>query len=51
MIALQNGDTLAVCYTEYVPKIPHPIEHVSVSKERPHHPLSLYDCLQAFSQR
>lgn len=51
MVALQNGDTLAVRYTEYVPKIQHPIDHVSVSKQRPHHPLSLYDCLQAFSQR
>ncbi|XP_072753553.1 uncharacterized protein [Anoplolepis gracilipes] len=50
MIALQNGDTLAVRYTEYVPKILHPVDHVSVSKQRPHHPLSLYDCLQAFSQ-
>ncbi|KAM0731930.1 Ubiquitin carboxyl-terminal hydrolase 32 [Formica fusca] len=50
MVALQNGDTLAVRYTEYVPKILHPIDHVSVSKQRPHHPLSLYDCLQAFSQ-
>lgn len=50
MVALQNGDTLAVRYTEYVPKILHPIDHVSVSKQRLHHPLSLYDCLQAFSQ-
>ncbi|KAG5336376.1 UBP4 hydrolase, partial [Acromyrmex charruanus] len=50
MVALQNGDTLAVRYTEYVPKILHPVDHVSVSKQRPHHPLSLYDCLQAFSQ-
>lgn len=51
MVVLQNGDTLAVRYTEHVPKIPSPIDHVSVSKQRPHHPLSLYDCLQAFSQR
>lgn len=51
MVVLQNGDTLAVRYTEQVPKIAPPIEHVSVSKQRPPHPLSLYDCLQAFSQR
>ncbi|XP_012285087.1 uncharacterized protein LOC105702247 isoform X2 [Orussus abietinus] len=50
MVALQNGDNLAVRYTENVPKIVQPIDHVSVSKQRPPHPLSLYDCLQAFSQ-
>ncbi|XP_012144465.1 uncharacterized protein LOC100877443 isoform X4 [Megachile rotundata] len=51
MVILHNGDTLAVRYTEHVPKIAPPIDHISVSKQRPHHPLSLYDCLQAFSQR
>lgn len=51
MVILCNGDTLAVRYTEQVPKIASPIDHVSISKQRPHHPLSLYDCLQAFSQR
>ncbi|XP_012252717.2 uncharacterized protein LOC105684145 isoform X2 [Athalia rosae] len=50
MVALQNGDTLAVRYTDTVPKIIKPVDHVSVSKQRPHRPLSLYDCLQAFSQ-
>ncbi|XP_046608674.1 uncharacterized protein LOC124299491 isoform X2 [Neodiprion virginianus] len=50
MIALQNGDTLAVRYTDTVPNIIQPVDHVSVSKQRPHRPLSLYDCLQAFSQ-
>ncbi|XP_043249168.1 uncharacterized protein LOC122395562 isoform X1 [Colletes gigas] len=50
MVVLQNGDTLAVRYTEHVPKISPPVDHVSVSKQRPHLPLSLYDCLQAFSQ-
>ncbi|XP_033335346.2 uncharacterized protein LOC117225727 [Megalopta genalis] len=50
MVVLQNGDTLAVRYTDHVPKIAPSIEHVSISKQRPHHPLSLYDCLQAFSQ-
>ncbi|XP_066586178.1 ubiquitin carboxyl-terminal hydrolase 4-like isoform X2 [Prorops nasuta] len=50
MVVLQNGDTLAVRYTENVSKILQPIDHISVSKQRPHHPLSLYDCLQAFSQ-
>ncbi|XP_043287168.1 uncharacterized protein [Venturia canescens] len=50
MVDLQNGDTLAVRYTENVPTIVPPVDHISVSKQRPHHPLSLYDCLQAFSQ-
>ncbi|KAK2581563.1 hypothetical protein KPH14_005214 [Odynerus spinipes] len=49
-VTLQNGDNLAVRYTEYVPKTASPIDHASITKQRPHHPLSLYDCLQAFSQ-
>lgn len=50
-VSLQNGDTLAVRYTENIPKFASPIDHISVTKQRPPHPLSLYDCLQAFSQR
>ncbi|XP_043480258.1 uncharacterized protein LOC122509966 isoform X1 [Leptopilina heterotoma] len=49
-VSLQNGDTLAVRYTENIPKFASPIDHISVTKQRPPHPLSLYDCLQAFSQ-
>lgn len=51
MVDLQSSDTLAVRYTENVPTIVPPVDHISESKQRPHHPLSLYDCLQAFSQR
>ena len=51
IVTLQTGDTLAVRYTENIPKVAPPIDHNSVTKQRPHHPLSLYDCLQAFSQR
>ncbi|XP_015590177.1 uncharacterized protein LOC107265331 isoform X2 [Cephus cinctus] len=50
LVALQNGDTLAIRYTENLPKIVQPIEHITLTRQRPHHPLSLYDCLQAFSQ-
>ncbi|XP_011499949.1 PREDICTED: uncharacterized protein LOC105363848 [Ceratosolen solmsi marchali] len=49
-VILKSDDTLAVRFVDNVPKIPKPINHISVSKQRPHHPLSLYDCLQAFSQ-
>ncbi|XP_031783656.1 uncharacterized protein LOC100115425 isoform X2 [Nasonia vitripennis] len=49
-VNLQNGDNLAVRYVENVPKVQQPIDHISVSRQRPHHPLSLYDCIQAFSQ-
>ncbi|XP_008555199.1 uncharacterized protein LOC103576663 [Microplitis demolitor] len=50
MVDLRTSDTLAVRYTENVPDIEPPIEHISVRKQRPPDPLSLYDCLQAFSQ-
>ncbi|XP_011305765.1 ubiquitin carboxyl-terminal hydrolase 9 isoform X2 [Fopius arisanus] len=50
MISLQTSDTLAIRYTENVPKTPLPRDHASVRKQRPPHPLSLYDCLQAFTQ-
>ncbi|XP_015120377.1 uncharacterized protein LOC107043396 isoform X1 [Diachasma alloeum] len=50
MVSLQTSDTLAIRYTDNIPKIPPPRDHVSVSKQRPPHPLSLYDCLQAFTQ-
>ncbi|XP_014209572.1 ubiquitin carboxyl-terminal hydrolase 11 isoform X2 [Copidosoma floridanum] len=49
-VILQTGDTLAVRYVDRIPKVPQPVDHISVSKQRPQHPLSLYDCLQAFSQ-
>ncbi|XP_033226020.1 uncharacterized protein LOC117178702 [Belonocnema kinseyi] len=49
-VSLQTGDTLALRYTENIPKVAFPNDHTNVTKERPHHPLSLYDCLQAFSQ-
>nr|XP_050864838.1 uncharacterized protein LOC127070644 isoform X2 [Vespula vulgaris] len=48
IVTLQNGDNLAVRYTEHVPKIACPIDHASITKQ--HDPLSLYECLQAFSQ-
>ncbi|XP_074103922.1 uncharacterized protein LOC141530617 isoform X2 [Cotesia typhae] len=50
MVDLRTSDTLAIRYTENVPDIEPPMEHISVRKQRPPHPLSLYDCLQAFSQ-
>ncbi|KAK0164083.1 hypothetical protein PV328_002749 [Microctonus aethiopoides] len=50
VVVFQTSDNLAVRYMDDVPKIVLPIDHISVSKQRPHHPLSLYDCLQAFSQ-
>ncbi|XP_058798779.1 ubiquitin carboxyl-terminal hydrolase 4-like isoform X2 [Phymastichus coffea] len=50
MVNLQNIDTLAIRYTENVPTTQQVIDHVSVSQLRKHHQLSLYDCLQAFSQ-
>lgn len=49
IVTLQNSDNLAVRYTEHVPKIACPIDHASITKQ--HDPLSLYECLQAFSQR
>ncbi|XP_046829167.1 uncharacterized protein LOC124428759 isoform X1 [Vespa crabro] len=48
IVTLQNSDNLAVRYTEHVPKIACPIDHGSITKQ--HDPLSLYECLQAFSQ-
>ncbi|KAJ8674778.1 hypothetical protein QAD02_010564 [Eretmocerus hayati] len=49
-VSLQTGDTLAARYVDCHPAIQPPIDHSSVSTLRPQHPLSLYDCLQAFSQ-
>ncbi|KAF7990988.1 hypothetical protein HCN44_000793 [Aphidius gifuensis] len=50
LINISSNDTLAVRYTDNVPKQIPPIDHISIKKQRPPHPLSLYDCLQAFSQ-
>ncbi|XP_034941167.1 ubiquitin carboxyl-terminal hydrolase 10-like isoform X2 [Chelonus insularis] len=50
IVEIRTNDTLAIRYTENIPNIEPPIDHISVSKQRPPHPLSLYDCLQAFSQ-
>lgn len=49
---LHVGDTIAVRYVDSdMPTIQQPIDHVSVANLRKRDPLSLYDCLQAFSQR
>ncbi|KAL7302856.1 hypothetical protein TKK_0004088 [Trichogramma kaykai] len=49
-VTLSSSDTLAVRYVDQLPQIPPPIEHESVKTLRPISVLSLYDCLQAFSQ-
>lgn len=49
-VLLQTGDTLAVRLTENVDEKTNPVEHSSMRDMRCRDPLSLYDCLQAFSE-
>lgn len=50
-ISITYSDTLAVRYTDKMPVVQQCINHPSYKEESPYHRLSLYDCLQAFSQR
>lgn len=50
-LLLQNGDTLAVRFSEPVDRMDLAVEHPSMKLMRRQDPLSLYDCLQAFSER
>lgn len=47
---LRPVDTLAVRFTELVKEF-QPVSHPSMQELRSHEPLSLYDCLKAFSER
>ncbi|XP_069684721.1 uncharacterized protein [Periplaneta americana] len=49
-LLLQTGDTLAVRFTEPIDHMDLAIEHPSMKLMRRQDPLSLYDCLQAFSE-
>ncbi|KAK7793466.1 hypothetical protein R5R35_013843 [Gryllus longicercus] len=49
-VMLQTGDTLAVRLTESVDEKSNSVEHSSMRDLRCRDPLSLYDCLQAFSE-
>ncbi|KAJ9574660.1 hypothetical protein L9F63_008192, partial [Diploptera punctata] len=49
-ILLQTGDTLAVRFTEPIEHADLAVEHPSMKLLRRQDPLSLYDCLQAFSE-
>lgn len=49
-ISLQTGDNLAVLFTSLVVEIP-AIEHPSLKDFRNQEQLSIYDCLDAFSER
>ncbi|XP_063243702.1 uncharacterized protein LOC134542986 [Bacillus rossius redtenbacheri] len=51
-VLLTNGDTLAVRFTEPFPPecCERTSDHPSMRKQRRHEPLSLYDCLNAFSE-
>lgn len=49
-VLLQTGDTLAVRFTEAVEDAA-AADHPSMRALRSQDPLSLYDCLQAFSER
>lgn len=50
-LLLQTGDTLAVRFSEPVDHTDLAVEHPSMKLMRHQDPLSLYDCLQAFSER
>lgn len=50
-LLLQTGDTLAVRFSEPVDYMDLAVEHPSMKLMRRQDPLSLYDCLQAFSER
>jgi len=50
-LLLQTGDTLAVRFSEPIDHTDLSIEHPSMKLMRHQDPLSLYDCLQAFSER
>jgi ubiquitin carboxyl-terminal hydrolase 4/11/15 len=50
-LLLQTGDTLAVRFSEPVDRMDLAVEHPSMKLMRRQDPLSLYDCLQAFSER
>ncbi|XP_066993985.2 uncharacterized protein [Anabrus simplex] len=49
-VILQTGDTLAVRLTEMVSDTSSTVEHPSMRDLRCRDPLSLYDCIQAFSE-
>lgn len=49
-LLLQTGDTLAVRFSEPVDRMDLAVEHPSMKLMRRQDPLSLYDCLQAFSE-
>lgn len=49
-ITLRSNDTLAVTFTDDVTEACE-IRHPSMTFQRTHKTLSLYDCVQAFSQR
>ncbi|XP_049763411.1 uncharacterized protein LOC126092050 [Schistocerca cancellata] len=50
-VQLQTGDTLAVRFTDSAPEPEAPtVEHPSMATLRCQDPLSLYDCLHAFSE-
>lgn len=49
-ICLQTGDNLAICFTNTVIEIP-AVEHHSLKDFRSQEQLSIYDCLDAFSER
>lgn len=49
-LMLHTGDTLAVMFSESVEEII-ALRHSTVHSLRTQHPLSLYDCIHAFSQR
>ncbi len=49
-ISLRTDDTLAVTFAEAVSEV-REVRHSSMTFQRAHKTLSLYDCVQAFSQR
>lgn len=49
-VSLRSDDTLAVTFIDDIKEI-REIQHSSMALQRTHKTLSLYDCVQAFSQR
>ncbi|KAL1122129.1 hypothetical protein AAG570_003535 [Ranatra chinensis] len=49
-LTLYSSDTIAITFSSPVQTLQKPISHESMASFKQHRPLTLYDCIQAFSQ-